>query len=110
MFLVAVDTRSPMPEAIYKVEDTGMAHPDIWGRSIEELENLIEGDSIAQTGEVVFKNDWKPAEKKMTAKELFDATRPDDEGGYKTADEVLGFRPDSAVFNLREGQLIYKTM
>lgn len=42
MFLVAVDTRSPMPNAIYMCKDTGMSHPAIWDNAVSEVEAMTE--------------------------------------------------------------------
>lgn len=46
----------------------------------------------------------------MTAEEVYNASRPDEEGGYKTLDEILGFQPDSVVIDVEGGQIVYKTM
>jgi len=111
MFLVAVDTRSPMPNAIYKCEDTGMSHPAIWDNAVGEVEAMSEdGKDFAPIHGLTFRNDWRECEKKMTAEEVYKASRPDEEGGFKSLDEILGFRPDSVVIDVEGGQIVYKTM
>ena len=111
MFLVAVDTRSPMPNAIYKCEDTGMSHPAIWDNAVGEVEAMSEdGKDFSPIHGLTFRNDWRECEKQMTAEEVYKASRPDEEGGVKSLDEILGFRPDSVVIDVEGGQIVYKTM
>lgn len=114
MFLVAVDTRSPMPNAIYKCEDTKMSYPPIWGETVEEVECMSEdGKDFSPIKSIIFRDSFGN-EKTMTAEEVFKASRPDEEGGYEPLENihnnVIGFRPDSVVIDVEGGQIVYKTM
>ena len=115
MFLVAVDTRSPMPNAIYKLTDTGMGYPAIWSEAVEQVECMSEdGKDFSPIKSLVFRNEYLHEEKAMTAEEVFKASRPDEEGGYEPLDKihenVVGFRPDSVVIKVEGGQIVFKTM
>lgn len=115
MFLVAVDTRSPMPNGIYKLTDTGMGYPAIWGEAVEQVESMTEnGKDFAPIKSLVFRNAYLGSEKTMTAEAVFKASRPDEEGGYEPLEaiheKVIGFRPDSVVIEVEGGEIVFKTM
>ncbi len=115
MYMIAVDTRSPMPNAIYKLTDTGMGYPAIWGEAVEQVESMTEnGKDFAPIKSLVFRNNYLGREKTMTAEEVFKASRPDEEGGYEPIEaiheKVIGFRPDSVVIEVEGGEIVFKTM
>lgn len=115
MYMIAVDTRSPMPSALYKLTDTGMGYPAIWGETVEQVESMTEeGKDFSPIKSIVFRNDYLESEKTMTAEEVFRASRPDEEGGYEPIEviheKVIGFRPDSVVIEVEGGQIVFKTM
>ena len=114
MYLVAVDTRSPMPDGIFKLIDTKMSYPNIWGETVEEVESMTEnGTDFAQIKSIIFRDSFG-SEKQMSVEEVFNASRPDEEGGFEPLENihknVIGFRPDSVVINLADGQIVYKAM
>ena len=115
MYMIAVDTRSPMPNGIYKLTDTGMGYPAIWGEAVEQVESMTEnGKDFAPIKSLVFRNAYLGREKTMTAEEVFKASRPDEEGGYEPIEaiheKVIGFRPDSVVIKVEGGEIVFKTM
>lgn len=115
MYMIAVDTRSPMPNGIYKLTDTGMGYPAIWGEAVEQVESMTEnGKDFAPIKSLVFRNAYLGSEKTMTAEEVFKASRPDEEGGYEPIEaiheKVIGFRPDSVVIAVEGGEIVFKTM
>lgn len=64
MYMIAVDTRSPMPNGIYKLTDTGMGYPAIWGEAVEQVESMTEnGKDFAPIKSLVFRNAYSGAKR-----------------------------------------------
>ena len=115
MFLVAVDTRVPMPNAIYKLTGVGMGYPAIWGEAVEQVKYMTEeGKDFSPIKSIVFRNAYLEREKTMTAEEVFKASRPDEEDDCepikKIHEKIVGFRPDSVVIEVEGGQIVFKIM